>query len=317
MYPRDKQANAGFAAGLYSYYSVLNRMFRLTLIARQGNPADISNFAKDFLVHMRPPGLSFSMSDFIWEEIKSISESPQRLCGYAPYIMHIIEKASNRKFLKDSKHESFKVPVPERMRLTSPGRYDEMMEEGEGQQQDQPVAASGQGQTFLTDLGNRPDRFGVDSSSQPRDKPPSPIRKLLNFFTSMCKSQRDVLVEQQRSRRERKQMKDTLKLLDNHDGFEPPRSPPSPETEEPEIPSVDSMVAQLGSEGYFQQYAHHYRYQVPNPPPPPMGPPTSGQSVVSQAYQSLFGNINGKMWFKFLFISIYHSFSSSKIQILS
>jgi hypothetical protein len=28
MYPRDKQANAGFAAGLYSYYSVLNHIFR-------------------------------------------------------------------------------------------------------------------------------------------------------------------------------------------------------------------------------------------------------------------------------------------------
>jgi hypothetical protein len=48
-----------------------------------------------------------------------------------------------------------------------------------------------------------------------------------------------------------------------------------------------------------------------------MGPPTSGQSVVSQAYQSLFGNIDGKMCFNLLFFSIYHSFSSSKIQILS
>jgi hypothetical protein len=45
MYPRDKQANAGFAAGLYSYYSVLNRMFHLTLTPRGGNPVDISNFA--------------------------------------------------------------------------------------------------------------------------------------------------------------------------------------------------------------------------------------------------------------------------------
>jgi hypothetical protein len=109
-------------------------------------------------------------------------------------------------------------------------------------------------------------------------------------------------------------MKDILKLLHNHHGFEPPRSPPSPETEEPEIPTVDSMVAQLGSEGYFQQYAHHYGYQVPNTLPPPMGPPTSGQSVVSQAYQSLFGNIDGKMCLKFLLFSIYHSFSSSKSQ---
>jgi hypothetical protein len=153
MYPRDKQANAGFAAGLYSYYSVLNRMFRLTLTPRGGNPADISNFDKDLLVHMRPPILPFYVSDFIWEEINPISESPQRLCGYAPYIMLIIEKASNRKFLKDSKHEPFKVPVPKRMRLPSPGRYDELMEEGEGQQQDQPAAGSGQGQTGLTGLG--------------------------------------------------------------------------------------------------------------------------------------------------------------------
>jgi hypothetical protein len=112
-------------------------------------------------------------------------------------------------------------------------------------------------------------------------------------------------------------MKDTLKLLHNHHGLEPPRSPPSPETEEPEIPSVDSMVAQLGSEGYFQQYAHHYGYQVPNPPPPPMGPPTSGQSVVSQAYHSLFGNIDGKMCSNFLFISICILSQVLKIQILS
>jgi hypothetical protein len=133
MYPRDKQANAGYAVGLYSYYSVLNCMFRLTLTPRGGNPVDISNFAKDLLVHMRPPGLPFSVSDFIWEEIKTISESPQRLCGYAPYIMHIIEKVSNRIFLKDSKHDPFKVPVPKRLRIPSPGRYDEVMEEGEGQ----------------------------------------------------------------------------------------------------------------------------------------------------------------------------------------
>jgi hypothetical protein len=120
MYPRNKQANAGYAAGLYSYYNVLNRMFRLTLTPRGGNLTDISNYAKDLLVHMRPPELSFLVSDFIWEEIKTISESPQRLRGYASYIMHIIEKVSNRKSLKDTKHEPFKVPVPKRLRIPSP-----------------------------------------------------------------------------------------------------------------------------------------------------------------------------------------------------
>jgi hypothetical protein len=76
MYPGNKQANAGYAAGLYSYYSMLNHMFHLILTPRGGNPADISNFAKDLLIHMRPPRLPFSVSDFIWEEIKTISESP-------------------------------------------------------------------------------------------------------------------------------------------------------------------------------------------------------------------------------------------------
>jgi hypothetical protein len=76
MYLRNKQANLGYAVGLYSYYSMLNRMFRLTLTPRGGNLVDISNFAKDFLVHMRPPKLPFSASDFILEEIKTISESP-------------------------------------------------------------------------------------------------------------------------------------------------------------------------------------------------------------------------------------------------
>jgi hypothetical protein len=50
--------------------------------------------------------------------------------------MHIIENMSNRKFLKDTKHEPFKVPVPKRLRIPSPRRYDEVMEKGEGQQQE-------------------------------------------------------------------------------------------------------------------------------------------------------------------------------------
>jgi hypothetical protein len=81
---------------------------------------------------------------------------------------------SNRKFLKDTKQEPFKVLVPKRIRTPSLGRYDELMEEGEGQQQEQHqlAAATGQDQTCLTGLENQPDRFGAGSSSQPRDKPP-------------------------------------------------------------------------------------------------------------------------------------------------
>jgi hypothetical protein len=65
MYPRNKQGNAGYAVGLYWYYSMLNRMFRLTLTPRGGNLSDISNYAKDLLVHTRHPSLQFSVSEFI------------------------------------------------------------------------------------------------------------------------------------------------------------------------------------------------------------------------------------------------------------
>jgi hypothetical protein len=77
MYRRNKQGNAGYVKGLHTYFIVLNHMFRMTLTPRGGNPADISNYAKDLLVHTRPPGLPFSVSDFIWEEIKTISEIPE------------------------------------------------------------------------------------------------------------------------------------------------------------------------------------------------------------------------------------------------
>ena len=43
MYLRNKQASAGFVAGLYTYYGVLNRLFRMTLTPRGGNTSDVSN----------------------------------------------------------------------------------------------------------------------------------------------------------------------------------------------------------------------------------------------------------------------------------
>ena len=103
------------------------------------------------------------------------------------------------------------------------------------------------------------------------------------------------MVEQQRTRRSSKKMQDSIKMMHNNQGLQPPRSPISPEQVEEEIPSVDDMVAQLNSEGYFQQYAHHYGYEVP--PPPSTGPSMSDNDLVSQAYNSLFGNIDGTVSF--------------------
>ena len=92
MYPRDRVGNTGKVTGLYTYYSILNRLFRKTLTPRDGNPSDISTHAKNFMNRMQPDhrGGDFSVGDYIWEEIKHISETPLKTCGYAPYIMKVI-----------------------------------------------------------------------------------------------------------------------------------------------------------------------------------------------------------------------------------
>jgi hypothetical protein len=43
-------------------------------------------------------GFEFSVFDFIWKEINAISENPLKSCGYAPYLMHMIERVTARIF---------------------------------------------------------------------------------------------------------------------------------------------------------------------------------------------------------------------------
>jgi hypothetical protein len=53
--------------------------------------------------------LIFSVFDFIWEEIKAISESPLKSCGYAPYILHMIERVSGHTFRCDKEHHPLRI----------------------------------------------------------------------------------------------------------------------------------------------------------------------------------------------------------------
>jgi hypothetical protein len=56
---------------------------------------------------MCPSEPEFSVVDYIWEEIHSISDSPQKSCGYAPYLMHVIEAITNYTFVYDHEHKPF------------------------------------------------------------------------------------------------------------------------------------------------------------------------------------------------------------------
>ena len=44
MYPRNMRGNWGKVSGLYTYYGVLNRLFRKTLTPRDGNTSDVTLF---------------------------------------------------------------------------------------------------------------------------------------------------------------------------------------------------------------------------------------------------------------------------------
>jgi len=80
------------------------------------------------------------VGDFIWQEIKNISEIPQKICGYSPYIMYMIKKVTGTRFTNDVKHKPLRPPVSKKPRMPSPHRYskneDEMdTEEGGAAQQ--------------------------------------------------------------------------------------------------------------------------------------------------------------------------------------
>jgi hypothetical protein len=78
------------------FYAYLNRLFRRTVTPREGDGTKILAYNKNILATMasNANGFEFSVFNFIWEEIKSISKKSLKRCGYAPYLMHMIERVT-------------------------------------------------------------------------------------------------------------------------------------------------------------------------------------------------------------------------------
>jgi hypothetical protein len=131
------------------FYAYLNWLFRRTVTPREGDETKISVYNKVILVAMalNTNGFEFPIFDFIWKEIKVISENPLKSCGYAPYLMHMIERVTARTFFRKKEHHPLRIKNDlrasvEESRVVAP-------------HSSPPRAARGRG--------------------QPRDKPPSPI----------------------------------------------------------------------------------------------------------------------------------------------
>jgi hypothetical protein len=115
--------------GLYTYYSILNHLFRKTLTPRDGNTLDITAFQRNLMVAMKPGEPVFNVGDFLWQEIKNSSENPLRLCSYVPYISYIIKKVTQRAYPNDTKHRPLQPKPSRTIRVPSP--QDDQQEEQE------------------------------------------------------------------------------------------------------------------------------------------------------------------------------------------
>jgi hypothetical protein len=79
-------------------------------------------------------------------EIKAISESPLKSCGYAPYIIHMIERVRGQTFGYDKEHHplwiknGLRAPVEER-RVAAPHSSPPRAARGRGQQGDKPLSS--------------------------------------------------------------------------------------------------------------------------------------------------------------------------------
>jgi hypothetical protein len=135
--------------------------------------------------------------DFIWEEIKAISESPLKSCGYAPYIVHMIERVIGWTFGYDKEHHPLRIKndlraLVEERRAAAP-------------RSSPPRATRGRGLQG--------------------DKPPSPIQKMLNLMFGMCKSQHVADVKAHHERRARKKDTKSMKEIHSHFNLQPLHSP--------------------------------------------------------------------------------------------
>jgi hypothetical protein len=121
MYALGQEGNAGTINGLYTFYSVLKRLFRKTICPRDEDPTNISHYANNLLANLRDGAPPFSMIDYIWEEIKCISLNPQKNCGLTPYLMFLIEDVMGTSFLKEGIHMPFR-PNPTKKPLIPPAQ---------------------------------------------------------------------------------------------------------------------------------------------------------------------------------------------------
>jgi hypothetical protein len=211
------------------FYAYLNRLFRRTVTLREGDGTKILTYNKNILAVIAPNanGFEFSVFDFIWKEIKAISKNPLKSCGYAPYLMHMIERVTAQTFFCEKEHHPLWIKNDLRASV-----------------EDLRAAA----------LHSSPPR-AARGRGQPRNKPLFLIRKKISLLFGMCKSQHAADVRAQHERCERRKITKSVKEIRTHLNLQPPNSPNASEGEKIlEIESFEERIARFDEETLVQQW---------------------------------------------------------------
>jgi hypothetical protein len=150
---------------------------------------------------MAPDARSFSIFDFIWCEIQSVGERPLKGCGFAPYIMHMIEQVIGHQFDYDKSHKILKISADLTEIGVPPPCPGGVGAVAEADAPEGGVAVGG----GVSPPPHAPSRF-----SSRRGSPPSPIRKFFSSIFRMCK---DIQIRQREERKARRKDTRTLKLI--------------------------------------------------------------------------------------------------------
>jgi hypothetical protein len=109
MFPSHDLAIEGKADQLnsYYYYYYLNQFFRATIDPKQGDATALRYFAPNLLNRMAPDEEGFCIFYFIWNELRRAMNDLMKYLPYTPYLMYMIERATNVHYPKDVIHEPF------------------------------------------------------------------------------------------------------------------------------------------------------------------------------------------------------------------
>jgi hypothetical protein len=122
MYVLDSRFHAPKIDGILPHFAILHRMMMRTLVPRISNSDAILAYERK-LLHALMKHERFDVFDYIVDEIWNIAINPLRSCGFAPYIMFMIETMAHERFYKDVAHEPLRTAVlktPARRHISPP-----------------------------------------------------------------------------------------------------------------------------------------------------------------------------------------------------